>query len=350
MELGSEKACEEGMRVRDTMPPFPGLPVSRNILVDKSSLGLNPIARALRSGPALSFRHRSPPRIPVLSRSDLFMNGTHDVDDAGRNGLSDELHFSDSESGDSPEVDAEADGVGDYSTRFDELMSDGEDEEADPDDDEDEGGGFVYAGVDSDPTGGYRDQLRDVLGADHEEDEVEAEEVERSLVHEVEENEKFAATIEDEAGVSSSIVCLAVHACLRCWWTHFSMCKCCPRSSHNLFCLLRLLCLLRLQAGCRVTLGMGRPLTPLSQDPIYTLRSPDCVQLRLSPLARRLLRARPPCTPISTSPCLLRRRISPLCRDPRPSRTSPPISRMVNPLALRLSHPERFCDGPSFDS
>ncbi|OJT15290.1 Vacuolar protein sorting-associated protein 8 -like protein [Trametes pubescens] len=133
------------------------------------------------------------------------MNGTHDVDDAGRNGLSDELHFSDSESGDSPEVDAEADGAGDYSTRFDELMSDGEDEEADPDEDDDEGGGFVYAGVDSDPTGGYRDQLRDVLGADHEEDEVEAEEVERSLVHEVEENEKFAATIADEAGVSGTM-------------------------------------------------------------------------------------------------------------------------------------------------
>lgn len=118
----------------------------------------------------------------------------------------DEFHFSDNE-GESD--DAPDDAVGDYSTRFDELMSDGEEdggrghgEGADEDEDEDEGG-FVYSGVDADPTGGYREQLRDVLGPDHEEDELEEEqEVERSLVHEVEENEKFAATIEDEAGVS----------------------------------------------------------------------------------------------------------------------------------------------------
>ncbi|KAH9858426.1 Golgi CORVET complex core vacuolar protein 8-domain-containing protein [Lenzites betulinus] len=127
------------------------------------------------------------------------MNGTHDADGDRRNGPSDELHFSDSE-GDPESPDADA---GDYSTRFDELMSDGEEDgdgAHDGTDDEEEEG-FVYEGVDADPTGGYRDRLRDVLGPDHEEDELDEEqEVERSLVHEVEENEKFAATIEDEAG------------------------------------------------------------------------------------------------------------------------------------------------------
>ena len=74
------------------------------------------------------------------------------------------------------------------------------------DDEDDEEGGFLYSGVDADPTGGYHEQLRDVLGPEHEEDELEDEqEVERSLVHEVAENEKFAATIEDEAGVSTTM-------------------------------------------------------------------------------------------------------------------------------------------------
>ncbi|KAI0633251.1 Golgi CORVET complex core vacuolar protein 8-domain-containing protein [Trametes polyzona] len=124
------------------------------------------------------------------------MNGTHGADDAGHPGPDEELHFSDSEGSESPDA-----GAGDYSTRLEELMSDGEDGGANNDEDDDEEGGFIYSGVDSDPTGGYRDQLRAVLGPDHEEDELgEEEEVERSLVHEVEENEKFAATIEDEAG------------------------------------------------------------------------------------------------------------------------------------------------------
>ncbi|KAI0775842.1 Golgi CORVET complex core vacuolar protein 8-domain-containing protein [Trametes elegans] len=131
------------------------------------------------------------------------MNGTHNAGDAGHNHPSGELHFSDSEGSDSPD---DGVGVGDYSTRLEELMSDGEDGEghrngAEEDDEDDEEGGFLYSGVDADPTGGYREQLRDVLGPEHEEDELEDEqEVERSLVHEVEENEKFAATIEDEAG------------------------------------------------------------------------------------------------------------------------------------------------------
>lgn len=132
------------------------------------------------------------------------MNGTTHHD--GENGLSEDFNFSDNEGDDAPEG-----GLGDYSAQFEELMSDGEDEGGhggDDDDDEDDNGGeegFVYSGVDADPTGGYREQLRDVLGPDHEEDElVEEQEVEHSLVHEVEENEKFAATIEDEARVSST--------------------------------------------------------------------------------------------------------------------------------------------------
>ncbi|KAI0373910.1 hypothetical protein BV20DRAFT_1049354 [Pilatotrama ljubarskyi] len=134
------------------------------------------------------------------------MNGTHDAEDAGRNGLSEELHFSDSEGGDSPD-----DGAGDYSARFEELMSDGEDGDANDDNDDEDEGGFVYSGVDADPTGGYREQLREVLGPDHEEDELEEQEVERSLVHEVQENENFAATIEDEAGHVQVLTSLTSH-------------------------------------------------------------------------------------------------------------------------------------------
>ena len=127
------------------------------------------------------------------------MNGTHSAADIASDH---DFNLSDNEGDDSPEP-----GLGDYSARFEELISDGEDGEGhgtDEDEDADEEA-FVYSGVDSDPSGGYREQLRDVLGPDHEEDELEEEkEVERSLVHEVAENEKFAATIEDEAGVSRS--------------------------------------------------------------------------------------------------------------------------------------------------
>ncbi|KAK7687015.1 hypothetical protein QCA50_009514 [Cerrena zonata] len=62
--------------------------------------------------------------------------------------------------------------------------------------------GFFYSGVDADNVqGGYKEQLRDVLGPDHEGDDTEDSEVEveRSLVHDVEENEKFAASLDDEA-------------------------------------------------------------------------------------------------------------------------------------------------------
>lgn len=122
------------------------------------------------------------------------MNGTHDAGDVS----SEEFNLSDNEADDAPDT-----GLGDYSAVFEEVMSDGEDEGGHANGDDEEEEGFVYSGVDADPSGGYREQLREVLGQDHEEDELEDEqEVERSLVHEVAENEKFAATIEDEAGVS----------------------------------------------------------------------------------------------------------------------------------------------------
>ena len=96
-------------------------------------------------------------------------------------------------------------GLGDYSARFEELISDGEDGEGRGTDANENEEVFVYSFVDSDPSGGYHEQSCDVLRPDHEKDELEEEkEVGCSLVHEVAENEKFVATIEDEAGVSVS--------------------------------------------------------------------------------------------------------------------------------------------------
>ncbi|KAH9935787.1 Golgi CORVET complex core vacuolar protein 8-domain-containing protein [Fomitopsis serialis] len=118
------------------------------------------------------------------------MNGTRRHDD---------LDFSDGEDGD-----VQDDHPGDYSARLEELMSDTEegsdghphdDEHGDEDDEE----GFVYSGMDAVPSGGYREQLRDVLGHDHEEDELDEREVERSLVHDVEEKDHLASLMEDEA-------------------------------------------------------------------------------------------------------------------------------------------------------
>lgn len=122
------------------------------------------------------------------------MNGSQDRDN---------LDFSDGEDG---EV---QDGrPGDYSTRLEELMSDTEDGptsheggEGERDDDEE---AFVYSGVDSAPSGGYREQLRDVLGPDHEEDELDEREVEQSLLHDAEKNEHLASLVKDEARVSNA--------------------------------------------------------------------------------------------------------------------------------------------------
>ncbi|KAH9929603.1 Golgi CORVET complex core vacuolar protein 8-domain-containing protein [Epithele typhae] len=131
------------------------------------------------------------------------MNGTHDNNNVALYASAGEdPHLSDTDEDNAPDAVI----MGDYSARFEELMSDGDNggEQGEDDADDDEEEGFVYDGVDADPTGGYREQLRQVLGADHEEDELEEEqEVERSLVHEVAENEKFAATIEDEAALGN---------------------------------------------------------------------------------------------------------------------------------------------------
>ena len=70
----------------------------------------------------------------------------------------------------------------DYSTRMKELFAD-EEEHAEEQHDSDNEEGFFYAGADANVSVGYRDRLRDVLGADHEdEDDTEAHEVERSLI------------------------------------------------------------------------------------------------------------------------------------------------------------------------
>jgi hypothetical protein len=79
------------------------------------------------------------------------------------------------------------DHVGDYSTRMDELFDEGEgdldardEEEGKEDEGED---GFLYTGVDAaNVSTGYRDQLRDVLGQELTDDEVDAHEVEKFLV------------------------------------------------------------------------------------------------------------------------------------------------------------------------
>ncbi|KII92434.1 hypothetical protein PLICRDRAFT_27564 [Plicaturopsis crispa FD-325 SS-3] len=94
------------------------------------------------------------------------------------------LDFSDNEDQEGEEDQHE----GDYSTRMEELMdSDEEDKGAGGEDSEEDEGGFIYEGVDAaDASTNYRDQLRDVLGPDHEEDEeelLEEQEVEKSLIH-----------------------------------------------------------------------------------------------------------------------------------------------------------------------
>ncbi|KAG5648482.1 hypothetical protein DXG03_003093 [Asterophora parasitica] len=75
---------------------------------------------------------------------------------------------------------------GNYSTRMEELFDDGEDGVATYENDEDEESdeeGFLYTGLDAqDAPTGYRDQLRDVLGPEFTDDEMEAHEGERSLV------------------------------------------------------------------------------------------------------------------------------------------------------------------------
>lgn len=108
--------------------------------------------------------------------------------------------FSDEEGGEAHEAHP-----GDYSARLEELMSDMEDGDSHDgqvdDGDDDEEGGFVYSGVDAAPSGGYRAQLRDVLGPDHEDDELEEHEVEQSLLHDVDHKAHLASLMADETRV-----------------------------------------------------------------------------------------------------------------------------------------------------
>ncbi|KAF7315618.1 Lateendosome to vacuole transport-family protein [Mycena indigotica] len=85
-------------------------------------------------------------------------------------------------------VEDEEDLPGDYSTHLENILG-GENDNTDQDESDDEA--FVYAGDDAPDTSfAYRDQLRDALGSDHDPEEEEVHEVERSLIiHNDEEDE-----------------------------------------------------------------------------------------------------------------------------------------------------------------
>lgn len=81
---------------------------------------------------------------------------------------------------------------GDYDTRMAELMSEGGDDAPKPDSASDEEDGFVYDGIDADVPTSYSDQLRAVLGPEHESeddadelDEVEIQDSEKPMQPEV---------------------------------------------------------------------------------------------------------------------------------------------------------------------
>lgn len=131
------------------------------------------------------------------------MNGTRHEQQPSSASIPDSLTFSDFGGEDAVE---DHDG-GDYSTRLEELLSDDEgheEEDVGEEEDEDEEEGFFYNGVDSQPSGTYREQLRDVLGPEHEDDEVDEQEVANSLVYSVRENEIYEAAMDDEARVRTT--------------------------------------------------------------------------------------------------------------------------------------------------
>lgn len=127
------------------------------------------------------------------------MNGTQDSHNYLSVGRAASPIFSDMGTDDVPDDDQ----LGDYSTRLEELMSDdepshGHRQEAEDDDDGEEG--FFYNGVDAEPSGTYREQLRDVLGPEHEDDDaLDPPEVTPSTLRDVQEKEMFEAAMEDEA-------------------------------------------------------------------------------------------------------------------------------------------------------
>lgn len=146
------------------------------------------------------------PPLPLLcaSHSSLRpMNVAEQQEDGGRSLTPEHLNLSDLE-----EDEDQDDHGGDYSARFDELMSDEDEHVGDAngvEHDEDDGDdGFFYNGVDSEPSGTYREQLRDVLGAEHDLDDVDEQEADDSMIHDVAEKERFEASMDDEARVSTA--------------------------------------------------------------------------------------------------------------------------------------------------
>ena len=105
------------------------------------------------------------------------MNGTRHGQQPSTTSISDSLTLHDLSGEDTVDDHDE----GDYSARLEELLKDdeGEHKSADGAQDEDDEEGFFYTGVDSQPSGTYREQLRDVLGPENEDDEQEEEEVEK---------------------------------------------------------------------------------------------------------------------------------------------------------------------------
>ena len=127
------------------------------------------------------------------------MNGTRHGQQPSTTSISDSLTLHDLSGEDTVDDHDE----GDYSARLEELLKDdeGEHKTTDGAEDEDEEEGFFYTGVDSQPSGTYREQLRDVLGPENEDDEQEEKEVENSLVRSVQDNEIYEAAMDDEARV-----------------------------------------------------------------------------------------------------------------------------------------------------
>ena len=74
----------------------------------------------------------------------------------------------------------------------------GSEEDEDQDDDEE---AFFYTGADSHLAGTYREQLRDVLGPDHTDDELDEQEAGTTLMHAVQEKERLETAMDDEARV-----------------------------------------------------------------------------------------------------------------------------------------------------
>ncbi|KAF5370704.1 hypothetical protein D9758_002023 [Tetrapyrgos nigripes] len=121
------------------------------------------------------------------------------------------LGFSDNEDDDEHEHEH----TGDYSTRMEELFEDEEDQNLDihHDDDSEDDEGFIYTGADADVSiVSYKDQLRDVLGPEHESEAdstEDAREVERSLIVEgehVSDDDEALPTADSSSNAAPSLM------------------------------------------------------------------------------------------------------------------------------------------------